>query len=285
MKFEVDEESFLFIFCLMNKQQHASKNTSEKKKTMSPPMMKYEEKEKKNQQQLQPSSNPSTSQSLLDIEKKDTTRPNGTATTIGCGAASSLLNIVQMKENHSNRRRSDIHTNNIALNEEIQKQTNSKEEKDVLIKPNRMPSIAPAQPSALLSKLSAFLPQMHEANLQLEEKIQKNPILAKREIEIDAVLDEEADDATDDAEEEEEEEEGGGGGRAGNPQIEMSLGMGVVDLKTAEAVEEVEKLVGGFANNECNSKSEKTNDDAKGEEDENIEKAHKKKKKKKIEVL
>ena len=284
MKFEVDEESFLFIFCLMNKQQHASKNTSEKKKTMSPPMMKYEEKEKKNQQQLQPSSNPSTSQSLLDIEKKDTTRPNGTATTIGCGAASSLLNIVQMKENHSNRRRSDIHTNNIALNEEIQKQTNSKEEKDVLIKPNRMPSIAPAQPSALLSKLSAFLPQMHEANLQLEEKIQKNPILAKREIEIDAVLDEEADDATDDAEEEEE-EEGGGGGRAGNPQIEMSLGMGVVDLKTAEAVEEVEKLVGGFANNECNSKSEKTNDDAKGEEDENIEKAHKKKKKKKIEVL
>ena len=253
------------------------KNTSEKKKTMSPPMMTYEEKEKKNQQQLQPSSNPSTSQSLLDIEKKDTTRPNGTATTIGCGAASSLLNIVQMKENHSNRRRSDIHTNNIALNEEIQKQTNSKEEKDVLIKPNRMPSIAPAQPAALLSKLSAFLPQMHEANLQLEEKIQKNPILAKREIEIDAVLDEEADDATDDAEEEEEEE--------GKPQIEMSLGMGVVDLKTAEVVEEVEKLVGGFANNEWNSKSEKTNDDAKGEEDEEIEKAHKKKKKKKIEVL
>ena len=251
------------------------KNTSEKKKTMSPPMMTYEEKEKKNQQQLQPSSNPSTSQSLLDIEKKDTTRPNGTATTIGCGAASSLLNIVQMKENHSNRRRSDIYTNNIALNEEIQKQTNSKEEKDVLIKPNRMPSIAPAQPSALLSKLSAFLPQMHEANLQLEEKIQKNPILAKREIEIDAVLDEEADDATDDAEEEEE----------GKPQIEMSLGMGVVDLKTAEAVEEVEKLVGGFANNEWNSKSEKINDDAEGEEDENIEKAHKKKKKKKIEVL
>ena len=275
MKFEVDEESFLFIFCLMNKQQHASKNTSEKKKTMSPPMMTYEEKEKKNQQQLQPSSNPSTSQSLLDIEKKDTTRPNGTATTIGCGAASRLLNIVQMKENHSNRRRSDIYTNNIALNEEIQKQTNSKEEKDVLIKPNRMPSIAPAQPSALLSKLSAFLPQMHEANLQLEEKIQKNPILAKREIEIDAVLDEEADDATDDAEEEEE----------GKPQIEMSLGMGVVDLKTAEVVEEVEKLVGGFANNERNSKSEKTNDDAEGEEDENIEKAHKKKKKKKIEVL
>ncbi|CAL6296377.1 unnamed protein product [Bathycoccus prasinos] len=241
---------------------------------MSPPMITYEEKEKKNQQQLQPSSNPSTSQSLLDIEKKDTTRPNGTATTIGCGAASSLLNIVQMKENHSNRRRSDIYTNNIALNEEIQKQTNSKEEKDVLIKPNRMPSIAPAQPSALLSKLSAFLPQMHEANLQLEEKIQKNPILAKREIEIDAVLDEEADDATDDAEEEE-----------GKPQIEMSLGMGVVDLKTAEVVEEVEKLVGGFANNEWNSKSEKTNDDAEGEEDENIEKAHKKKKKKKIEVL
>ena len=176
---------------------------------------------------------------------------------------------------YSNRRRSDIYTNNIALNEEIQKQTNSKEEKDVLIKPNIMPSIAPAQPSALLSKLSAFLPQMHEANLQLEEKIQKNPILAKREIEIDAVLDEEADDATDDAEEEEE----------GKPQIEMSLGMGVVDLKTAEVVEEVEKLVGGFANNEWNSKSEKTNDDAEGEEDENIEKAHKKKKKKKIEVL
>ena len=246
---------------------------------MSPPMMTYEEKEKKNQQQLQPSSNPSTSQSLLDIEIKDTTRPNGTATTIGCGAASSLLNIVQMKENHSNRRRSDIYTNNIALNEEIQKQTNSKEEKDVLIKPNRMPSIAPAQPSALLSKLSAFLPQMHEANLQLEEKIQKNPILAKREIEIDAVLDEEADDATDDAEEEEEVEE------EGKPQIEMSLGMGVVDLKTAEAVEEVEKLVGGFANNEWNSKSEKTNDDAKGEEDGEIEEAHKKKKKKKIEVL
>ena len=138
-----------------------------------------------------------------------------------------------------------------------------------------MPSIAPAQPSALLSKLSAFLPQMHEANLQLEEKIQKNPILAKREIEIDAVLDEEADDATDDAEEEEE----------GKPQIEMSLGMGVVDLKTAEVVEEGEKLVGGFANNEWNSKSEKTNDDAEGEEDENIEKAHKKKKKKKTEVL
>lgn len=271
MKFEVEMRSS--SFCLMN----TKKNTSEKKKTMSPPMMTYEEKEKKNQQQLQPSSNPSTSQSLLDIEKKDTTRPNGTATTIGCGAASSLLNIVQMKENHSNRRRSDIYTNNIALNEEIQKQTNSKEEKDVLIKPNRMPSIAPAQPSALLSKLSAFLPQMHEANLQLEEKIQKNPILAKREIEIDAVLDEEADDATDDAEEEEEEE--------GKPQIEMSLGMGVVDLKTAEVVEEVEKLVGGFANNEWNSKSEKTNDDAEGEEDENIEKAHKKKKKKKIEVL
>ena len=277
MKFEVDEEFFLMN---TNNNMH-QKNTSEKKKTMSPPMMTYEEKEKKNQQQLQPSSNPSTSQSLLDIEKKDTTRPNGTATTIGCGAASSLLNIVQMKENHSNRRRSDIYTNNIALNEEIQKQTNSKEEKDVLIKPNRMPSIAPAQPSALLSKLSAFLPQMHEANLQLEEKIQKNPILAKREIEIDAVLDEEADDATDDAEEEEEEEEE----EEGKPQIEMSLGMGVVDLKTAEAVEEVEKLVGGFANNEWNSKSEKTNDDAEGEEDENIEKAHKKKKKKKIEVL
>ena len=275
MKFEVEMSSS--SFCLMNtkKNNMHQKNTSEKKKTMSPPMMTYEEKEKKNQQQLQPSSNPSTSQSLLDIEKKDTTRPNGTATTIGCGAASSLLNIVQMKENHSNRRRSDIYTNNIALNEEIQKQTNSKEEKDVLIKPNIMPSIAPAQPSALLSKLSAFLPQMHEANLQLEEKIQKNPILAKREIEIDAVLDEEADDATDDAEEEEE----------GKPQIEMSLGMGVVDLKTAEVVEEVEKLVGGFANNEWNSKSEKTNDDAEGEEDENIEKAHKKKKKKKIEVL
>ena len=250
---------------------------------MSPPMMKYEEEEKEKNQQLQPSSNTSTSQSLLDIEKKDTTRPNGTATTNGCGAASSLLNIVQMKENHSNRRRSDIYTN-IALNEEIQKQMNSKEEKDVLIKPNRMPSIAPAQPSALLSKLSAFLPQMHEANLQLEEKIQKNPILAKREIEIDAVLDEEADDATDDAEEEEEEEEEEEGG-GGKPQIEMSLGMGVVDLKTAEAVEEVEKLVGGFANNEWNSKSEKTDDDAKGEEDEEIEKAHKKKKKKKIEVL
>ena len=277
MKFEVEMSSS--SFCLMNTKKTTciKKNTSEKKKTMSPPMMTYEEKEKKNQQQLQPSSNPSTSQSLLDIEKKDTTRPNGTATTIGCGAASSLLNIVQMKENHSNRRRSDIYTNNIALNEEIQKQTNSKEEKDVLIKPNRMPSIAPAQPSALLSKLSAFLPQMHEANLQLEEKIQKNPILAKREIEIDAVLDEEADDATDDAEEEEEEE--------GKPQIEMSLGMGVVDLKTAEAVEEVEKMVGGFANNEWNSKSEKINDDAEGEEDENIEKAHKKKKKKKIEVL
>ena len=260
MKLEVDEEFFfLFIFCLMNTNNNMhQKNTSEKKKTMSPPMMTYEEKEKKNQQQLQPSSNPSTSQSLLDIEKKDTTRPNGTATTIGCGAASSLLNIVQMKENHSNRRRSDIYTNNIALNEEIQKQTNSKEEKDVLIKPNRMPSIAPAQPSALLSKLSAFLPQMHEANLQLEEK---------------------ADDATDDEEEEVEEEE------EGKPQIEMSLGMGVVDLKTAEVVEEVEKLVGGFANNEWNSKSEKTNDDAEGEEDENIEKAHKKKKKKKIEVL
>jgi len=275
MKFEVEMSSS--SFCLMTQKNNMhQKNTSEKKKTMSPPMMTYEEKEKKNQQQLQSSSNPSTSQSLLDIEKKDTTRPNGTATTIGCGAASSLLNIVQMKENHSNRRRSDIYTNNIALNEEIQKQTNSKEEKDVLIKPNRMPSIAPAQPSALLSKLSAFLPQMHEANLQLEEKIQKNPILAKREIEIDAVLDEEADDATDDAEEEEEE---------GKPQIEMSLGMGVVDLKTAEVVEEVEKLVGGFANNEWNSKSEKTNDDAEGEEDENIEKAHKKKKKKKIEVL
>ena len=275
MKFEVDEEFFLMN---TNNNMH-QKNTSEKKKTMSPPMMKYEEKEKEKNQKLQPSSNPSTSQSLLDIEKKDTTRPNGTATTIGCGAASSLLNIVQMKENHSNRRRSDIYTNNIALNEEIQKQTNSKEEKGVLIKPNRMPSIAPAQPSALLSKLSAFLPQMHEANLQLEEKIQKNPILAKREIEIDAVLDEEADDATDDAEEEEEEEE------EGKPQIEMSLGMGVVDLKTAEVVEEVEKLVGGFANNEWNSKSEKINDDAEGEEDENIEKAHKKKKKKKIEVL
>lgn len=275
MKFE-EVEMRSSSFCLMTQKNNMpQKNTSEKKKTMSPPMMTYEEKEKKNQQQLQPSSNPSTSQSLLDIEKKDTTRPNGTATTIGCGAASSLLNIVQMKEKHSNRRRSDIYTNNIALNEEIQKQTNSKEEKDVLIKPNRMPSIAPAQPSALLSKLSAFLPQMHEANLQLEEKIQKNPILAKREIEIDAVLDEEADDATDDAEEEEE----------GKPQIEMSLGMGVVDLKTAEVVEEVEKLVGGFANNEWNSKSEKTNDDAEGEEDENIEKAHKKKKKKKIEVL
>ena len=275
MKFEEVEMSSS-SFCLMHKKNNMhQKNTSEKKKTMSPPMMTYEEKEKKNQQQLQPSSNPSTSQSLLDIEKKDTTRPNGTATTIGCGAASSLLNIVQMKENHSNRRRSDIYTNNIALNEEIQKQTNSKEEKGVLIKPNRMPSIAPAQPSALLSKLSAFLPQMHEANLQLEEKIQKNPILAKREIEIDAVLDEEADDATDDAEEEEE----------GKQQIEMSLGMGVVDLKTAEVVEEVEKLVGGFANNEWNSKSEKINDDAEGEEDENIEKAHKKKKKKKIEVL
>ena len=272
------KSSFFLFLSDEHKQQHASKNTSKKKKTMSPPMMTYEEKEKKNQQQLQPSSNPSTSQSLLDIEKKDTTRPNGTATTIGCGAASSLLNIVQVKGKYSKRRRSDIHTNNIALNQEIQKQTNSKEEKDVLIKPNRMPSIAPAQPSALLSKLSAFLPQMHEANLQLEDKIQKNPILAKREIEIDAVLDEEADDATDDAEEEEEEEEG-------KPQIEMSLGMGVVDLKTAEAVEEVEKLVGGFANNEWNSKSEKTNDDAKGEEDEEIEKAHKKKKKKKIEVL
>ena len=80
-----------------------------------------------------------------------------------------------------------------------------------------------------------------------------------------------------DAEEGEEVEE------EGKPQIEMSLGMGVVDLKTAEAVEEVEKLVGGFANNEWNSKSEKTNDDAKGEEDGEIEEAHKKKKK--IEVL
>jgi len=93
MKFEVDEEFFLMN---TNNNMH-QKNTSEKKKTMSPPMMKYEEKEKEKNQKLQPSSNPSTSQSLLDIEKKDTTRPNGTATTIGCGAASSLLNIVQVK--------------------------------------------------------------------------------------------------------------------------------------------------------------------------------------------
>ena len=168
------------------------------------------------------------------------------------------------------------------LNEEIQKEERAdKKEESIATKTNRVPPVVSAQPSALLSKLSAFLPQMHEANLQLEEKIQKNPIVAKREIEIDAVLDDEDDDDADDGEgktREDKDEEG-------NPQIEMSLGMGVVDLKTAEAVEEVEKLVGGFANNECNSKSEKTNDDAEGEEDENIEKAHKKKKKKKIEVL
>ena len=181
MKFEVDEEFFLLFLSDEHKQQHASKNTSKKKKTMSPPMMTYEEKEKKNQQQLQPSSNPSTSQSLLDIEKKDTTRPNGTATTIGCGAASSLLNIVQVKGKYSKRRRSDIHTNNIALNQEIQKQTNSKEEKDVLIKPNRMPSIAPAQPSALLSKLSAFLPQCTRRTYSWRTNSKKSDISKTRD--------------------------------------------------------------------------------------------------------
>ena len=170
---------------------------------------------------------------------------------------------MQLKEN-TNRK------NNInALNEEIQRETKCNGE--TIINPSKMPAIVPAQPSALLSKLSAFLPQMHEANLQLEEKIKKDPILAKREIEIDAVLDEEEDD--DDADCKSGEEEKGEldkEGEGGKPQIEMSLGVGVVDLKTTEAVEEVEKLVkGGFSNNTDQKKNKNNNNN----------------KKKKIEVL
>jgi len=205
------------------------------------------------------SKEPSTSQLLLEIEKKDaqTRRVNGTT------SSASLLNIVQLKEN-TNRK------NNInALNEEIQRETKCNGE--TIINPSKMPAIVPAQPSALLSKLSAFLPQMHEANLQLEEKIKKDPILAKREIEIDAVLDEEEDDDDDDCKSGEEEKgELDKEGEGGKPQIEMSLGMGVVDLKTTEAVEEVEKLVkGGFSNNTDQKKNKNNNNN----------------KKKKIEVL
>jgi len=206
------------------------------------------------------SKEPSTSQLLLEIEKKDaqTRRVNGTT------SSASLLNIVQLKEN-TNRK------NNInALNEEIQRETKCNGE--TIINPSKMPAIVPAQPSALLSKLSAFLPQMHEANLQLEEKIKKDPILAKREIEIDAVLDEEEDDDDDDCKSGEEEKgELDKEGEGGKPQIEMSLGMGVVDLKTTEAVEEVEKLVkGGFSNNTDQKKNKNNNNNNK---------------KKKIEVL
>ena len=169
------------------------------------------------------SKEPSTSQLLLEIEKKDAqTRPvNGTI------PSASFLNIVQLKENTS--RKNNINT----LNEEIQRETKCNEE--TIMNPSKMPTIVPAQPSALLSKLSAFLPQMHEANLQLEAKIKKDPVLAKREIEIDAVLDEEEYDVDDDCKSGEEEKgELEKEGEGGKPQIEMSLGMGVVDLKTTK---------------------------------------------------
>ena len=230
------------------------RNTKRKRMVSSPPKI-----ESVTENTNKPSTKPSTSQSLLEIENLQL---NGTAAAIG----SSLLKIVDERGNGSKNRRS----NNIILNEEIQKEERAdKKEESIATKTNRVPPVVSAQPSALLSKLSAFLPQMHEANLQLEEKIQKNPIVAKREIEIDAVLDDEDDDDADDGEgktREDKDEEG-------NPQIEMSLGMGVVDLKTVEAVEEVEKLVGFAAT--ANGKSTNNEDEGKKE----------KTKKKKIEVL
>ena len=230
------------------------RNTKRKRMVSSPPKI-----ESVTDNTNKSSTKPSTSQSLLEIEN---VQQNGSAAAIG----SSLLKIVDERGNGTKNRRS----NNIILNEEIQKEERAdKKEESIATKTNRVSPVVSAQPSALLSKLSAFLPQMHEANLQLEEKIQKNPIVAKREIEIDAVLDDEDDDDADDGEgktREDKDEEG-------NPQIEMSLGMGVVDLKTVEAVEEVEKLVGFAAT--ANGKSANNVNEEKKE----------KTKKKKIEVL
>ena len=157
------------------------RNTKRKRMVSSPPKI-----ESVTDNTNKSSTKPSTSQSLLEIEN---VQQNGSAAAIG----SSLLKIVDERGNGTKNRRS----NNIILNEEIQKEERAdKKEESIATKTNRVPPVVSAQPSALLSKLSAFLPQMHEANLQLEEKIQKNPIVAKREIEIDAVLDDEDDDDT-----------------------------------------------------------------------------------------
>ena len=161
------------------------RNTKKKRMVSSPPKI-----ESVTDNTNKSSTKPSTSQSLLEIEN---VQQNGSAAAIG----SSLLKIVDERGNGTKNRRS----NNIILNEEIQKEERAdKKEESIATKTNRVPPVVSAQPSALLSKLSAFLPQMHEANLQLEEKIQKNPIVAKREIEIDAVLDDEDDDDADDGE-------------------------------------------------------------------------------------
>ena len=75
-----------------------------------------------------PSTKPSTSQSLLEIEN---VQQNGTAAAIG----SSLLKIVDERGNGTKNRRS----NNIILNEEIQKEERAdKKEESIATKTNRV---------------------------------------------------------------------------------------------------------------------------------------------------
>ena len=83
--------------------------------------------------------------------RNENVQQNGSAAAIG----SSLLKIVDEREGTKNRR-----SNNIILNEEIQKEERAdKKEESIATKTNRVPPVVSAQPSALLSKLSAFLPQ------------------------------------------------------------------------------------------------------------------------------
>lgn len=83
----------------------------------------------------------------------------------------------------------------------------------------RKPDFAPPPPpSALLSKLQAFLPQMQAANRDLEEAMRGRP---PEEFDIENV-------GSDDDER----------------RVEMDVGLGVVDLKTDEALAEAKQLAG-----------------------------------------
>ena len=83
----------------------------------------------------------------------------------------------------------------------------------------RKPDFAPPPPpSALLSKLQTFLPQMQAANRDLEEAMRGRP---PEEFDIENV-------GSDDDER----------------RVEMDVGLGVVDLKTEDALAEAQQLAG-----------------------------------------
>jgi hypothetical protein len=122
---------------------------------------------------------------------------------------------------------------------------------------NNFTAIDYSKPSALLTKLSMFLPQMEEANRQLRDKIEKDPLKTRREIEIDRDIVDEEDDDKNEEEGEEENDDGddndNDNDNGGGQRIEMSLGVGVVDLKTDQAVEEVEKIIRNSNNDNNNN--------------------------------